>query len=113
MPRAGLEISLDALHFARLVHPGAYFVWGQAMSEPLSLTAALMRQRAQIGRMRAFVGIGWSDSATPMHADHVDFLSYCGAGNNRRLGDRLAIVPTHYSGLASMLERESPVLLLQ
>jgi acyl CoA:acetate/3-ketoacid CoA transferase beta subunit len=111
--RAGREISLWALDFPRLLPAAPFLVWGQAMAEPLALTGQLMKQRSKVGKMRAFVGIGWSHTASLAHTDHVEFSSYCAAGNNRSLGDKLDIYPMHYSSLAATLARERPVLFLQ
>jgi acyl CoA:acetate/3-ketoacid CoA transferase beta subunit len=111
--RGAHEISLASLDFAHLLPRQPFIVWGQAMAEPLALTSHLMKQRSQVRDLRAFVGIGWSPTACLEHTDHVQFSSYCGAGTNRSLGDKLDIYPIHYSALAATLAREAPVLLVQ
>lgn len=110
--RAGRELELDQLDWASLIPNGALVIWGQASAEPRSLTASLMAQRASVGRFRAFVGIGWTDSVSPVHADSVSFLSYCGTGTNRKLGSALDILPIPYASLAPSLAGDKPVLLL-
>lgn len=110
--RAGQKITLDQLYWPNIVKPGATVVWGQTAAEPVSLTKALMQQRASIGRFRAFVGISWSDSVAPAHSDYVDFASYCGSGTNRALGDALTILPIPYSDIAPTLAGSSPIVLL-
>jgi acyl-CoA hydrolase len=109
---------LQALEFAAFVSPGDRVAWGQAGAEPLALTRALMAQRAAIGPFSAFIGISWSDMVTPEHADHVRFISYCGAGHNRRLAKAgmLDVQPCHYSQLPDMIRTgglKIDVLLLQ
>lgn len=111
-------VELQALEFAAIVKTGDRVAWGQAGAEPLVLTRALMSQRAAIVNFSAFVGISWSDTVTPEHADHVRFTSYCGAGHNRRLATAglLDVLPCHYSQLAEMIRTgrfKIDVLMLQ
>lgn len=71
-----------------LVRPGDTFWWGQATAEPLTLTRALVEHRhalAQGGRLRAFVGMGASDTLRPEHADVIDFFGYAAGGPHRKL----------------------------
>lgn len=110
-----IETTVAALDFPALVRPGTMVCWGQASAEPLLLTRALMAQRAAIGRIDAFIGIGWSETANPAFADHVRFHSYCATGTNRRLAAAgcLNIIPAHYSTLPAVLAPRVDVLLLQ
>ena len=110
-----LEIDADALDFTGIVRPGDLVVLGQASAEPLVLTRQFMAQRHSIGRFRAFIGITLSFTADPEHADCIDFSSFCGTGNNRRLAaaGKLDILPLHYSRLTQTLRREVDILLLQ
>ena len=110
--REGRETTLEAIDWATLVRPGDLVAWGQSCAEPVALTASLIESRAAIGGFRAFVGIGNSPNVDPKYTDHVAFSSYCGTGNNRRLGDKLEILPIHYGKLAAVLGREAPVVLL-
>jgi acyl-CoA hydrolase len=108
----------EDLDFAALVNPGDCVAWGQAGAEPLPLTQALMLQRAAIGRFSVFIGATWSDTADPLFADCVRFISYCGAGRNRRLAKAgaLDVVPCHYSQLGGLIRSgrlKIDVLLLQ
>jgi acyl-CoA hydrolase len=98
-------LGLGDLDFSVLVKPGDCVAWGQGGAEPLPLTLALMSQRSAIGRFGVFIGATWSDAADPAFADHVQFLSYCGTGQNRRLAKAgvLDILPCHYSHLAGMI----------
>lgn len=112
------EYDLGALDLAEFVRSGDTVVWGQACAEPLSLTERLMRQRAEIGAFRCFLGIPASDTIRPEHADHVSFVSYCGSGRNRELfrAGGLDVLPVHYSTLPDLLSRgplRADVVLLQ
>ncbi|MGV3572549.1 MAG: acetyl-CoA hydrolase/transferase family protein [Ramlibacter sp.] len=109
------ELDPADLRLAGLVRAGDRVMWGQACAEPLLLTRALMAQRAEIGRFSAFVGVSLADTVQPAHADHVDFVSYCGGGLNRALARAgvLDIQPAHYTQLPDLLGRQVDVLLLQ
>jgi acetyl-CoA hydrolase len=92
------------LDLARWVRPGDTVVWGQACGEPLTLTRALLDQRAAIGPFRCFLGIPATDTAGPQYAGDVSFVSYCGTGANaalHRVGG-LEILPVHYSALPGL-----------
>ena len=93
------------LEFARYLRPGDTVAWSQACGEPLSLTEALVAQRASISGVRCFLGIPCTDTVRPEHADHLRFTSYSGAGPNQALlgAGVLEIVPCHYSALPATL----------
>jgi acyl-CoA hydrolase len=109
------ELNLDALNFADIVRRGETVCWGQVGAEPLTLTQALLAQRAAIGDFSAFIGIGWSATPDVPFCDHVHFMSYCAIGTNGRLAaaGKLNILPCHYSELWKFLEQRIDVLLLQ
>ncbi|WP_084360782.1 acetyl-CoA hydrolase/transferase family protein [Hydrogenophaga palleronii] len=93
-------------------------MWGQATAEPLTLTRALVAQRAALGRLRVFVGIGVAPTLEPAHADGFDFIGYSAAGSHRALAEEglLDILPVHYSQLPDLMRRRVlpvDVLLLQ
>lgn len=104
-----------------LVRPGDTFWWGQATAEPLTLTRALVEHRhalAQGGRLRAFVGMGASDTLRPEHADVIDFFGYAAGGPHRKLAQAgvLDIVPSHYSHLPGLIRADvlpADVVMLQ
>ncbi len=111
-------IELADLDFSALVQAGDRIMWGQAGAEPVALTQALMAQRAVIGGFSAFIGATWSDVVAPACSDHVRFLSYCGAGHNRRLARAgvLDVLPCHYSELPDLIRTRRlniDVLMLQ
>ncbi len=112
---APLTTSLEALDLAAIIRPGETICWGQGCGEPTALTSRLMEQRAQIGGVSAFVGIGLGDVVDAAHTDHVRFSSFCGTGTNRKLAATGAfdILPVHYSDLPKTLAGKVDVLLLQ
>jgi acyl-CoA hydrolase len=111
-------LGLGSLDFRDLIRPGDQLMWGQAAAEPAALIEALVRQRADIGAFRIFVGASWCKSLTRDIADLVDIRSYCGAGLNRKMAVAgiLDIVPCRYSDLPGLIRRgvvKADVLLVQ
>lgn len=98
-PIAAADVDLSAF-----VRPGDTLMWGQAAAEPLSLIASLVEQRHRFARTRVFLGVGQSELLKPEHSDAIDFVGYCGSGNNRRLAEAgvLDILPCHYFELPSL-----------
>jgi acetyl-CoA hydrolase len=112
--REGRMLDASHLDVSRYVHPGDMVAWGQCGAEPCTLTAALAAQRASVGgRFGVFIGGTWSDNMSADCADVIDFRSYTGAGNNRKLAKAgvLDILPSHYSQFAHALKAD--VLFLQ
>jgi acetyl-CoA hydrolase len=97
--------SPDQLELARYLRPDSTVVWGQGCGEPLTLTEALVAQRAAVSGVRCFLGIPCSDTVRPEHADHLRFASYSGAGPNQPLlqAGVLDVLPCHYSMLPAIL----------
>jgi acetyl-CoA hydrolase len=87
------------------IRPGDLVVWGQACAEPTTLTEMLVRQSAQLGGVRCFVGIPADSSVTVGVDDSLTVSSYCGSGTNAALHaeGRLEIVRSHYSELPDAL----------
>jgi acetyl-CoA hydrolase len=111
-------IELSALEFAGIIRPGDSVMWGQGSAEPLPLTQALMAQRRSIGNFSVFLGVTFSDTLKPEHADCIRFFGYCGTGGNRVLAKagKLDILPCHYSELPRLIasgQLKVDVLLLQ
>jgi acyl-CoA hydrolase len=96
---------VDSLDLTRYLRPGDTVVWGQACGEPVSLTEALMAQRARLPGTRCFLGISCSGTVRPEHADHLRFVSYTGSGPNQGLIQAGALdpLPCHYSELPDIL----------
>lgn len=102
-----IELREDDLDLSGIVRAGDTVFWGQGTSEPLTLTESLVRQRAEIGPIRVFLGASFSTTVRPEHADHLSFISYGSIGENRRLSEAgvLRIVPCHYSQLPHLIAR--------
>jgi acyl-CoA hydrolase len=90
---------------ASVIRPGDGIVIGQACAEPQSLTEALVAQRAALSGCRVFLGVSYSGTIQPAHADHLKLSSYCGIGHNRALSDAgaLEILRVPYSRLGAMI----------
>lgn len=101
------------IDFRQLIHPGDFVVWGQACAEPVTLVEELLRQRADLGGITCFIGIPVAGTVRTEHADHIRFVSYCGAGTNRDLATRdlLDIYPGAYSTLPQFVSQADVVLL--
>lgn len=100
------------------MRPGDTVIWSQGPSEPISLTQALVRQRHQIGRFRAFLGSCYSKTFEPTQADCIDFIGLGAVGFTRKIleAGALQVIPCHLSELASLIRRRElkiDVVLLQ
>lgn len=94
------------IDLSRFIRPGDGVTWGQACSEPLTLTEAFVAQRAAYSGASVFLGVNYAGTVKAEHADHLALASYCGAGHNRKLADAglLDICPFPYSQLAGLIE---------
>ena len=68
------------IDFREVIRPGDFVVWGQACAEPVTLVEQLLDQRAELGGITCFIGIPVAGTVRPEHADHIQFVSYCGTG---------------------------------
>jgi len=93
------------MELARHIKPGDGVIFGQACAEPRTLVEALVAQRASIPGASLFMGVNWSGTVKPEHADHLRLSAYCGSGHNRALSDAgvLDIHPHPYSQLAGLI----------
>ena len=112
------EIAAQSLDLAKLIRRGDTVVVGQGCSEPLTLTEALVRERAAIGRCRVFLGPAFAGTFRPEHGDHLGFIAYAGSGSNHALARAglLDILPCHYSELPqhfSARRQKADVVLMQ
>jgi acyl-CoA hydrolase len=94
------------LRFLDYLREGDTVIWGQATSEPITLTRALIAQREQLPRVRLMMGIDLVQTVRPEHGDAFDFAGYCGAGGNRQLAiaGLLDLYTLPYSQLATAIE---------
>jgi acyl-CoA hydrolase len=93
------------INLSSLIRPGDGIVIGQACAEPQTLTGALVAQRSTLSGCRVFLGVNYSGTIQPAHADHLKLSSYCGIGHNRALSDAgvLEILRVPYSRLGAMI----------
>lgn len=112
----------EAIEFAGLLRPGDGIVFGQACSEPLSLTEDLARQAptiaSAVGKTRLFVAGSFSSIFQPTLAPYFDFSSYGAIGDGAALAHAgcLDVHPVHYSQLPRLFETgqwRCDVLLIQ
>lgn len=113
-----VEIAADAVDLTSIVQPGDTVIWSQGPSEPLSLTQALVAQRHQIGKFRAFLGSCYSKTFEPAQADCIDFIGLGAVGFTRKIleAGALQVIPCHLSELAALIcrrELKIDVVLLQ
>jgi acetyl-CoA hydrolase len=113
-----VELAVETLDLTSIVRSGDTVIWSQGPSEPLSLTQALVRQRHQIGKFRAFLGSCYSKTFEPAQADCIDFIGLGAVGLTRKIleAGALQVIPCHLSELASMIRERQlkiDVLLLQ
>lgn len=96
-------VSADSLDLKGLIRPGDTIMWGQACAEPTTLVEILLKQRASLGGVSAFMGSGFSNTLKPEHADHIRFAAMGAAGTHRRLTKAgvLDILPCHVSKMES------------
>ena len=89
------------------VRPGDAVIWGQGTGEPLTLTQALVAQRATLGPLSIFVGACFSDTLQPDHADHLTIGSYGTLGGTTRAlaaAGALDLYPIHISRIARAID---------
>jgi acetyl-CoA hydrolase len=99
------DVSIGRMDLAQWIRPGDGVVFGQASAEPQTLVEALVAQRAAYSGATLFMGVNWSGTVKPEHADHLRLTAYCGSGHNRALADAgvLDIHPHPYAQLAALL----------
>jgi acyl-CoA hydrolase len=110
--------TLAGLDLAEYIRPGDGILFGQGTGEPLSLTEALVAQRAAYSGAGVFFGTSFSDTFQPAHGDHLRFSGLGGIGTLRKLAaaGRLDALPCHISSLEPMLRQgaiRSDVVMLQ
>lgn len=96
----------EAVDLRGVIRPGDTVLWGQGTGEPRTLTEALVRQRAELGGIRVFLGSMFSDTLEPGHADHLRFSGIGGMGANAALSRAgvLDVLPCHISAVPGLIE---------
>ncbi len=96
------------MQLSRWIRSDDGVIFGQACAEPQTLVEALVAQRAAYSGATLFMGVNWSGTVKPEHADHLRLTAYCGSGHNRKLADAgvLDIHPHPYSQLATLIRNK-------
>jgi acyl-CoA hydrolase len=97
---SGIDIDLAAF-----IQPGDSLLWGQGTGEPRALTEALVEQRQRLGGVHVLLGVSYSDTFQPEHADYISFRAMGGYGTNERLSRAgvLQVIPCHASAVPSLI----------
>ena len=100
-----IRVAADELDFRRWVRPGDAIVVSQGTAEPLTLTEALVRQRGELGGVRAWLAAMFSDTFLPGRVDGIALHGMGGVGTNRRLiqAGAMDVVPCHVSQNADFI----------
>ena len=69
-------VDASSLDLSAYIRSGDLVIWGDGSGEPTALVQRLIEQRAQLGRVRTFLGMSVSGLLKPEHADHISFSSY-------------------------------------
>ncbi len=87
----------EDLDLRAYVRPGDRIVWGDSTGEPLTLSEAVVAQRAALGGVSVFLAFTFSDTLQPAHADHLRMVGIGGIGTLRRLTRArvVEIIPMH------------------
>jgi acyl-CoA hydrolase len=98
-------MSVEDLAVADILGPTDTVIWGQGTAEPRTLTRTLVEQRETIDGARVLLGVSYSDTCRPEHADHLRFAAFGGYGMNAQLAaaGALDIIPTHVSSIPSLI----------
>jgi acyl-CoA hydrolase len=100
-----IRVDAAQLELRQWIRPGDGIVMGQGTAEPLTLTEALVRQRGELGGVRAFLCAMFSDTFRPGHVDGIELHAMGGVGTNRRLikAGAMDVVPCHVSQTADFI----------
>ena len=101
-----IRVAPGDLDLRRWIRPGDGIVIGQGTAEPLTLTEALVRQRRELGGVRAWLAAMFSDTFLPGRVDGLSLHGMGGVGTNRRLikAGAMDVVPCHVSQNAEFIE---------
>ncbi|WP_439574669.1 acetyl-CoA hydrolase/transferase family protein [Phreatobacter sp.] len=107
-----------AIDLARFIRPGDRVVIGQGTAEALTLTEALVAQRAAIGPVELFLGALFSSTFRPETSDGLTFTGYGAIGGTARLAKAGLFdpLPAAYSRLEAFFDDgtlSADVVLLQ
>jgi len=100
-----IRVAAGDLELRRWIRAGDSIVMGQGTAEPLTLTETLVRQRGELGGVRAFLAVMFSDTFLPGRVDGIELRGMGGVGTNRRLiqAGAMDVIPCHVSQNAEFI----------
>jgi acyl-CoA hydrolase len=100
-----ITVTRAELDLRRWISPGDGLVIGQGTAEPLTLTEALVQQRAELGGAEVFLCAMFSQTFAPGETGGLRLRSNGCVGTSRRLAKAglLEIVPCHVSQLETFI----------
>jgi len=98
-------LSAAQLDLREWIRPGDGVVIGQGTAEPLTLSEALVAQRAALGGVRVYLAAMFSDTFLPGACDGLAITGMGGVGSNRRLikAGVMDVLPCHYSQVSGFI----------
>lgn len=96
-------LPISELRYADWLQPNDVMGWPQGPGEPLSLTEALIEQRAQLQSPGLLFGLTQSDTLRPELAESFALHALNGAGSSRRVTASAEIYPGHVSQIPALL----------
>jgi acyl-CoA hydrolase len=99
-------VDASSLNLADHIRAGDALTWGQASSEPLTLIDLLIEQRADIGKISAFIGLSLTHTLKPEHTDFISLSSYGALGTTTKLvaAGVMELLPCHYSSVPNLID---------
>lgn len=97
------KLSISELQFSDWLQPNDVIGWPQGPGEPLSLTEALVAQRAQLRSPGLLFGLTQSDTLRPEIAESFALHALNGAGSSRRVTALAEVYPGHVSQIPGLL----------
>ena len=97
------KLSISELQFSDWLQPNDVIGWPQGPGEPLSLTEALVAQRAQLRSPGLLFGLTQSDTLRPEVAESFALHALNGAGSSRRVTALAEVYPGHVSQIPGLL----------
>ena len=99
------RVDAAQLDLREWIRSGDGIVMGQGTAEPLTLTEALVAQRAGLGGVRLFLAAMFSSTFRPNACDGFEVYGMGGVGTNRRLiqAGVMDVVPCHVSQVSEFI----------
>ena len=99
------RVDAAQLDLREWIRSGDGIVMGQGTAEPLTLTEALVAQRAGLGGVRLFLAAMFSSTFRPDACDGFEVYGMGGVGTNRRLiqAGVMDVVPCHVSQVSEFI----------